>query len=93
MSFSIALFSNKMKYLLNQIKKSNLLLCSLYYAEACNEFAGPTSASLRPGNAALFKEMLQRWRAVGNNVSDLTGARFTPAPEANALPLDQLAGK
>ena len=33
----------------NHILKSNsnLLLYSLYYAEACNEFAGPISASLR----------------------------------------------
>ena len=62
-----------------QIKiKSNLLLYSLYYAKACNELAGPISASLRPGNAALFEEMLQRWRAVGNTVSDLTGPRFEP---------------
>ena len=28
--------------------KSNLLLYTLYYAEACNEFAGPIFASLRP---------------------------------------------
>ena len=35
--------------------KSNLSLYSLYYAEACNELAGPISASLR-------------WQAVGNCV-------------------------
>ena len=58
--------------------KSNLSLYSLYYAEACNELAGPISASLRPGNTAPFKEMSQRWRAVGNTVSDLTGLRFEP---------------
>ena len=40
----------------NQIK-SNLSLYSLYYAEACNELAGPISASLRPGNTAPFEEM------------------------------------
>ena len=61
----------------NQIK-SNLSLYSLHYAEACNELAGPISASLRPGNTAPFKEMSQRWRAVGNTVSDLTGPRFEP---------------
>ena len=27
-------------------------------------------------NTASFKEMLQRWRAIGNTVSDLTGPRF-----------------
>ena len=61
----------------NQIK-SNLSLYSLHYAEACNELAGPISASLRPGNTAPFEEMSQRWRAVGNTVSDLTGPRFEP---------------
>ena len=61
----------------NQIK-SNLSLYSLDYAEACNELAGPISASLRPGNTAPFEEMSQRWRAVGNTVSDLTGPRFEP---------------
>ena len=30
------------------------------------------------GNTALFEEMLQRWRAVGNTVSDLACARFEP---------------
>ena len=58
--------------------KSNLSLYSLDYAEACNELAGPISASLRPGNTAPFEEMSQRWRAVGNTVSDLTGLRFEP---------------
>ena len=58
--------------------KSNLSLYSLHYAEACNKLAGPISASLRPGNTAPFEEMSQRWRAVGNTVSDLTGPRFEP---------------
>ena len=56
--------------------KSNLLLYSLHYANACNELAGLSSASLRPGNTASFEEMLQRWQAVGNTASDLTGPRF-----------------
>ena len=30
------------------------------------------------GNTAPFQEMLQRWRAVGNTVSYLTGPRFEP---------------
>ena len=34
--------------------------------------------SLWPGNTALFEEMSQRWRAVGNTVFDLTGPRFEP---------------
>ena len=39
---------------------------------------GPVSASLRPGNTAFFEEMSQRWQAVGNTVSALTGPRFEP---------------
>ena len=76
-----------------KINKSNLSLYSLYYAEACSELAGSISASLRPGNTAPFKEMLQRWRAVGNTVSDMTGRVLNlrpPAPKTNALPLDQV---
>ena len=38
--------------------------------------AGPIFTSLRPGTTASFEEMLQRLRAVGNAVSDLTGPRF-----------------
>ena len=44
--------------------------------KACIEFTGLISASLRPGNAVPFNEMLQRWRVVGNTVSNLTGPRF-----------------
>ena len=58
--------------------KSNLSLYLLDYAEVCNELSGPISASLRPGNTAPFEEMSQRWRAVGNTVSNLTGPRFEP---------------
>ena len=39
---------------------------------------GPSPRPLRPGNTASFKEMLQRCRAVGNTVSDLTCLRFQP---------------
>ena len=69
----------------------------LHYAEACNEFVGPISASLRPGYTASFEEMSQRWQDVGNSVSGLTGLSFEPqtyrtAPETNALLLNQLFG-
>ena len=30
------------------------------------------------GNTAPFQDMLQRWRAVGKTVSDLTGPRLEP---------------
>ena len=58
------------------VVKSNLSLYSLYYAKACNEFAGPISASLRPGKTAAFEKMPQRRRAIGNTASNLTGPRF-----------------
>ena len=58
--------------------KSNLSLYSQYYAEAFDEFWGPISASLRPGNTAPFKEMWQRWQVIGNTVSDFTSPRFKP---------------
>ena len=65
-----------MKNIIKQI--ANLSLYSLYDAEACNELAGPISASLHPGNTAPFEEMLQRWQAVDNTVSNLTGPRYEP---------------
>ena len=49
----------------------------MYYAEALNEFAGSISALLRPGNTTRF-EMLQRWPAVNNTMSDLTSKKFEP---------------
>ena len=33
---------------------------------------------IAPGNTVPFQEMPQRWRVVGNTVSDLTGPRFEP---------------
>ena len=62
------------------IIKSNLSLYSLYYAEACNEFAGGLICviALVQYTVARFGEMFQRWQAVGNIVSDLTGQRFEP---------------
>ena len=59
-------------------KKSNFSLYSLYYAQACNEFARLISESLCPRNTALFKEMLQRWRATDNTVFNLTCPSFQP---------------
>ena len=64
-------------------------LYSLSYAEACNGLAGPISASLLPDLTASFGKMSQLWRAVGNTLPDLN--LRPPAPEANELPLDQLA--
>ena len=88
--------------LLSQLKGlslSNLSIFSLYYAETCNEFAVPISvrvnALLRPGDTVPLEEMSQRWRAVFNTVSDLTGQDLNfrpPAPATNALPVGHLIG-
>ena len=45
--------------------KSNLSLYSLYYVEACNELAGPISASLRSGNSSFRRNvaaMARSWQ-------------------------------
>ena len=65
--------------------KSNLSLYSLYYTEACNEFARHISASLRPGSTARFEEMLQRWRTVDNTVSQFN----QPETWTSNLPLQR----
>ena len=57
-----------------QIKSSSY---SLYYAKVCNKFVRPYSAAIRLRHCP-FAEMSQRWRAVGNAVSNLTGPRFKP---------------
>ena len=61
-----------------QPQNNQIALYSLYYAEACNEFAAPISTSLHPDNTASLKEISQRWRAVGATVFGLTGPRFEP---------------
>ena len=43
---------------------------SLFYAEACNKFARPVSASLRLSNTASSEEVLRRWRVVGDKSID-----------------------
>ena len=72
-----------------KLSKLNLLLYLLYYAESCDELAGPISASLSLVNtSAHFKEMFQRWRSVGNTVFDMNDPRFelqTSTLEMNAL--------
>ena len=58
-------------------------------------FARPISASLRPCNTTSLKKILQRWRTVGN-LCPIRRTQYlnlrAPAPETNALPLDQLTG-
>ena len=68
----------------------NQIFHSLCNAEACSEFAGPISASLRLGNTAPFEKnvaalatLFSIWLAWDLNLRP-------PAPEMNALPLYQL---
>ena len=53
-------------WLMFLISKSNLSLYSLCYAEASNEFAGPISSSLPPGNTASLSKnvtvVASRWQ-------------------------------
>ena len=52
---------------------------SLYYAESCNEFAGPISVSFRLRTTQQFSKKCcgdGNWRAVGNAVPNLTNPRF-----------------
>ena len=72
------LFDSTTKSKKHERIKSNFSLYSLYNAEVCNELAGPISESLHSGSTAPFEEISQRWRAVGNTVSDFTGPRFEP---------------
>ena len=77
-----------------QIK--SFIILAVYSVKAYIKFVRPISTSLGQRQHSLlpFEEMLRRWQAVGNTVSDLTGPRFEsqpPTPGTNALPLDQLA--
>ena len=54
--------------------KSNLSLYSLYYDEACDEFAGPSPRHC--AGAPLLHS--KKCRSGGNTVSNLTGPRFEP---------------
>ena len=57
----------------NQIKFS---LYSPYYAEACNELRGPLRGLAPEQHSS--ESTSQRWRAVGDTVSDLTGPGIKP---------------
>ena len=54
--------------------------------------AEPHLRGLAPGQLS-FEETLQRWRAVGDNVSDLTGLRIEPQPIASITCLTELIGR
>ena len=76
--------------------KSNLSLNSQFYVEVRNKFARIISALLRPGNTAL---LLKKSRIGDETLATLCPNWPThdlklrsPAPETNALSLDQLAG-
>ena len=56
----------------NQIKSFSIHAVKLYYVKAHKKLAGPITVSLHPSNIAAFKEMLQRYKAAGNAVFDLT---------------------
>ena len=61
----------------------DVVACDLWFGPPpikilATPMAGPISESLRRGNTASFEEILNRWRTVGNTLSDLTGLRLEP---------------
>ena len=67
------------RQLVRRLNQKIIFHCSRFFLhEVCNKFVGPIPASLVSCNTAPSEEMLQRWRAVGNNMSDLTSLRFEP---------------
>ena len=79
-------FKAFINYVKSKIAKSVGILSiksnQIFHYTRCNtpervtSWRGPSPRHLRPGNTAPFEEMSQRWRAVGNTMSDLTGPRF-----------------
>ena len=55
--------------------KLNFSLCSLYYAEACNEFAGPSPHHCAQATLLLSKKCCSSSELLAT-MSDLTGPRF-----------------
>ena len=85
-----------MKSGINKIFKSNFLLYLLHYATACYEMAGPISALFRQRATQLLSK---KCCSDGESLATLCPIWPTqdlnlrpPAPKANELPLDQLAG-
>ena len=56
---------------------NQISLNSLYYSEACNEFAGPIYASLRLSYTAHFEIMSQWWRTVATLMLDQLNQKFS----------------
>ena len=82
----------------NKLKKYyRNVIDQIFHYTCCitlNKWARPICASLHPGNTASVKEMWQPWRAVGNTIWPARDLNFEPpAPETNALPLNQQIGK
>ena len=85
--------NSRLKFSPNQIFHYTVLAV---LGRSVQRVGGAIYASLHLCNTASLVEMSQRWQAVGNTLSDFTDPRFEPrppAPETNALPLDQLQGK
>ena len=95
------LFKNLNGLTLNEIMESNQAFhYMLQYIEAHKVGKAHYSIIASEQHIAAFKEMSQRYKAVGNTVFDLTRLISTSSsdllfqtstPETNALPRDQLA--
>ena len=63
---------------LHLVFKSNLLLFSLCYAEACTSLRGSSPRYCTRTTQLLPLKKCHRGDELGNTVSDLTGTRFEP---------------
>ena len=86
---SMFIFSTPMNF------KSNIPLYSLYYAEASTTLRGPSPRLCAGATQLLSKKCCSGGEPLVTQCS-IRPVRYLnlrpPAPEANALPLDQLAG-
>ena len=58
--------------------RSNFYYARCITPKRVTNLLAQSPASLRPGTTAPFEEMSQRWRVVGNTLSELTDPRFEP---------------
>ena len=72
--------------------KPNLSLYLLNYTEVCNEFAGPISDQCTQETQLHMKKRGEPLTTLCPISSARDMSLKPPAPETNALPLDQLAG-
>ena len=78
------------------MKTNHLLYTRCITLKRVTNMRRPSARHCAPNNVASFEQMLQRWRAVADSMSDLTGPRFEPRTSRSRddciIPLDSKAG-